>query len=274
MNKPLAALALAASLAATSTLAAPTNSTTANPTATATATTTSATTTTTKLRGVDPASYRQKRNGKPDVLQELKALPADVAVAVLANPGAFLVEAGQSKAQRALERRALVQGALASLAQRDDARAPALLEAHIADDDVAIAAVALQNLGRTHDAAAANDAIATLSAVLFDERAGLERRSAAAAGLGHLRSETALTALLPALALKNDDLKIATLQAITNLCSRWAFEARASTGTADERATAKATGEALRARARDAVSSLDGSPAVLQARDQALGLLR
>ncbi len=222
-----------------------------------------------RLKGVDPAFYLQKRNHQPDVMQELTALNADVAVSVLANPERFVVEAGQSKAARDVELRALRQGALASLAERGDPRAAAVLQTFVDDADVLVAAVALERLGQTQQPAV----VAVLAAVLADDGTTLPRRAAAAAGLGRHRSAAALDVLVPALDDKDDQVRISAMRALGSLSSRWAWQARASRAGPAGPQLLK-TDEALRARSLAAVSAVDGSPAVVAARDEVLGLLR
>lgn len=214
-----------------------------------------------KLKGVDPAFYLQKRNHRPDVSAELKGLPVEVSLAVLRDPGVFVVDAGQKPEQRALEVRALRQGALTALAASGDARAVAVLTSNLDDNDVAVAAVAAERLGET----GADSVVAVLGALLTNDAKDSAVRAGAAAGLGRHRSAAALQALLPGLdKVHGDDVQRATLHGLASLSSRWAWQAKG-----DEK-----TGNALRAQALAAALAVDGSAEVLAARDGLLAMLR
>ena len=223
-----------------------------------------------KLKGIDPAVYMLKRNHKPDVSAELRLLPADVAVAVLNNAAAFVVDdtaypAGLTghviATLRAAELRALVQGALTSLAQRQDPRAFDALLKHVGHADANVAAVAAERLGELKDLRI----VATLSTLVHNDMLRDPVRAGACAGLGRQRNEAALEALLPALAPANkSDLRVAALRALGSLSSRWAFEARGD----------PATGDLLRARALSAIEGVSGDDVVGAVRAEMLNLLR
>ncbi len=225
---------------------------------------------TVKLKGIDPAVYLQKRNHRPDVSGELRRLPAGVAVAVLDDPMAFVVDdsaypagikADERQKLRTVEVRALLQGALTSLAQRHDLRAFDLLRRHVAHDDDAVAALAAERLGELDD----HRVVEALAGLVKDQTLRLEVRAAACAGLGHVRSQEALEALLPALSSSNkDEIRTAALRALGSLTSRWAWEARDDV----------ATGDHLRAAALRAVQAVEGDADVVAVRDEMLALLR
>lgn len=221
-----------------------------------------------KLKGVDPAVYMQKRNHKPDVVSELRKLPADVAIAVLADPRAFLAdEAGYPAglkpeaiaALRDTEVRALLQGALSSLALRKDDQAFEVLQRHTQHADIAVAAVAAERLGLLDD----HRVVGALAAIAADD-ARITVAAAAAAGLGNHRSENSLDALVQLLSSSSPEVRVAAVRAIGSLTSRWAWEARADT----------ATGNQLRARALPAVQAVKGNADVVAARDEILRLMR
>lgn len=215
------------------------------------------------LKGVDPAHYLQKRNHRPDVSAELQRLSPEVSLAVLDNPSAFVVEAGQSKAARAAELTALKTGALAALSQHgDDARARAALTRAIDDRDVGVAAVAAERLGQTKRA----DALAVLAAVVVDGARDEGVRAGAAAGLGRHRSEAAWHVLAQLVGDKAqpDVVRVAALHATASLTSRWAWQARDDA----------ATGDRLRQDAVVVVAAVDGSAAVVAAKAEALRLLQ
>jgi hypothetical protein len=224
-----------------------------------------------KLKGIDPSVYLLKRNHKPDVSGELRRLPVDVSLAVLQDPGAFLVvEDGrypvglkpEERARlRSIEKRALVQGALTSLADRSDPRAFAVLQKHLGHDDVAVAALAAERMGEIDDAGVVD----VLAGLLKDPSTRLDVRAGAAAGLGRHRSETSLEALLPALSSSNKpELRIAVIRALGSLSSRWAWEAKSDA----------ARGTALRARVVPALEGVAGGADVVAARDEVLKMLK
>jgi hypothetical protein len=207
-----------------------------------------------KLTGVDPAHYLQKRNLRPDVTAELKALPHTVALAVLAHPERFVVDASQSKAQRAVELRALKTGALTALAQSsaDDTVVLAALQRGVADDDVAVAAVAAERIGD-------RGAVAVLKAIVVDD-VRVDVRAAAVAGLGRARdnADAALAVLVDVVSgdvVSGDAVDVvraAGVRALAHLGSRWAWEARGDV----------AGGERVRAAARGALALAKGGPRV------------
>lgn len=215
-----------------------------------------------KLKGVDPAFYMQKRNHKPDVSAELKALPVEVSLSVLRDPSAFVIDAHQKDSQRLVELRALKQGALTALAAAKDARAAAAIEAAVSDTDVEVAAVAAERLGEVEGDAV----VVVLAAVVHDASRDVSVRAGAAAGLGRHRDEKALNALVAGLDKSHGAVvQAASMRALANLASRWAWQARGDV----------ATGDRLRAAAFAAVNAVDGSDAeVVAARAEALALLR
>lgn len=226
---------------------------------------------TVKLKGIDPSVYLQKRNHKPDVSGELRRLPADVALAVLDDATAFLVVddaaypagiKGEERARlRSIEIRALLQGALTSLAQREDPRAFGLLQQHLIHDDVAVAALAAERLGEIEDARVVD----TLAALIKDKSVRLDVRAGACAGLGHHRSEAALEVLLPALSSSNPPaVRIAAMRGLASLSSRWAWEAKSDS----------ARGDQLRARVVPAIEAVAGGADVVAVRNETLKMLR
>lgn len=222
------------------------------------------------LKGVDPAFYKQKRNHKPDVSAELKAQPLSVSLAILKDPRPFLVEAGQSKEQRDVEVMALRQGALAGLVAHahdnevDAAVAAGALVGVLQSDDLddALRALAAERLGE----AKAKDAVDVLSGVVGDAHEDVVVRAGAAAGLGRVRDAAALDVLVGVVAAYDvaDEVRVAGVHAMANLTSRWAWQAKGDA----------VTGDALRAKAKVALTAVKGSPAVVAARDEALRTMK
>ena len=244
------------------------------------------------LSGLQPRVYLQKRNHDPDVLADLRALPArervDVALALLAAPDDALplapdvdYPAGLAKDERArlraLEVRAARTGALVVLGDVADAADPRALPALVRaldHDDVHIAAVAAERLGQhgLRRATGVVDVVDVLSRVANAGARDVVVRAGACAGLGRHRgddAERALDALLSIVADKATpaDVVVAALQATANLGSSWAWQAHGDV----------ARGAALRAKARTALLGSgrdDGAGPVAAARAAALARLR
>ena len=226
------------------------------------------------LKGVDPAFYLQKRNHAPDVSAELKTLPLAVSLAVLKNPEAFLVDGGQAKEARVVERRALQQGALTALAQHAQKASDADVEVigaalhavYLESTDNAVRAVALERLGELPGAVDGRGIVDVLGPIANDAYEDEGVRAGAVAGLGRHRSEDAWRVLSTIVGDKAhpDVVRVAALHATANLTSRWAWQARHDV----------VTGARLRKEAAVVVAAVEGSADVVAARDEALRLLK
>jgi HEAT repeat protein len=229
------------------------------------------------LRGVDPRVYLKARRPVPLVLRELRALPAEVSVRILEGETAgFLapddafpeaLKEAEREALRALEERALVTGALAAIAEKDDRRAPALIARFLSHEDPLVRAEAAERLGQT----SAPNVIERLVQVAWSD--GDETvRGAACAGLGHQRSAAALEALTPFVLddpaaapgaaagsqgfAKDGVRQVAAIRALATLGSAWAWEARGDIAQgARLRGAARALLERLRPQGEAAIAA-------------------
>jgi HEAT repeat protein len=203
------------------------------------------------LTGLKPATYLQRRNHRPDVTAEVRALPVDARLQLLNREGSWVTvddarTAGLKPAAlqqlRQQERYAVKAGAMLALAKEADPRITPAIRALLTDVDDSLAQIAAERLGERHDDATI---VATLQALARNTSRSLDVRSGAIAGLGRQRTSEALSALI-ALVSSSTELQVAALIAINNLGSRWAFEARGDIEG----------GKALRAQAVAALSAL------------------
>jgi HEAT repeat protein len=203
------------------------------------------------LTGLKPATYLQRRNHRPDVTAEIRALPVDARLQLLSNDNTWVTvddvrtaglkpEALQQLRQQ--ERYAVKAGAMLALVKEADPRITPAIRALLADVDEGLVQIAAERLGERHDD---TTIVATLQALALNTSRSLDVRSGAVAGLGRQRTSEALSAL-SAIVSSSTELQVAALHAIDNLGSRWAFEARGDIET----------GKALRAQAVAALSAL------------------
>lgn len=210
------------------------------------------------LSGLKPATYLQRRNHRPDVTAEIRALPIEARLRLLSTDNAWVTVDDARTASlkpaellqlRQTERYAVKAGALLALVNEADPRITPAIRALLDDVDTDLAQIAAERLGERRDDATI---VATLQALALDSARPLDVRSGAVAGLGRQRSAPALSALVALASSTSPELQLAALVAIDNLGSRWAFEAR---GDVD-------TGTALRAQAVQALSPLTFKGAV------------
>lgn len=150
------------------------------------------------IAGIDPRIYLRSQKREPRAALELRRLPVDHAVAILeGNAERYLFDRKayplrlapvELELLREEETRALVEGALAAVAARKHPRARALIEDWLLDDDIRVRAEAVERYGEVGGDTAVLAELATDP----DPRV----RTAACVGLGKLRSDAGIDALL------------------------------------------------------------------------------
>ncbi len=207
------------------------------------------------LSGLKPATYLQRRNHRPDVTAEIRALPVEARLQLLSSDTSWVtvddartahLKPAELQQLRQQERYAVKAGAMLALARVADPRVTPAIRALLNDVDDNLVQIAAERLGERHDDATI---VATLHALALSTSRSLEVRSGAVAGLGRQRSGEALGALVAIASSSSSlssELQVAALVAIDNLGSRWAFEARGDIEA----------GKALRAQAVQALSAL------------------
>jgi hypothetical protein len=177
------------------------------------------------VSGVDPAVYLKARKPEPHAMRELKRLPVEMSVQILEarTLDAFLATEypkGVNVAElRAKEERALIEGALASVAERKHQRAQEFVAKHLANPDPYIRAAAAQ---RSTD-------LAKLM-VIAERDADDGVRAAALIGIASLRNKDALNALKP------HAKSLAGKQALEHFASTWVSQPAAPELQAEARA--------------------------------------
>lgn len=206
------------------------------------------------LTGLKPATYLLRRNQRPDVVDEIRALPVEARLRLLTSEGSWLVVNDERTAAlkpavldqlRQQERYAVKAGAMLALVKESDPRVTPAIRALLNDRDEQLAQIAAERLGERRDD---DTVVSTLQALAAEQARSVDVRSGALAGLGRQRTAPALQALLAVVADADAPpaLQLAGLVAIEHLGSRWAFEARGDV----------ATGAALRAQAVQALAAL------------------
>ncbi len=203
------------------------------------------------LSGLQPSTYLQRRNHRPDVTAEIRALPVASRLLLLSSDTAWVtvddartasLKPAERQRLRQQERYAVKAGAMLALVKEADPRVTPAIRAMLNDVDDGVAQIAAERLGERHDD---TTIVASLQALAVDTSRSLDVRSGAVAGLGRQRTSEALTALV-AIATSSAELQVTALVAVDNLGSRWAFEARGDVEA----------GKALRAQAVQALSAL------------------
>ncbi len=183
------------------------------------------------LAGVDPRVYLRARKPVPEVVRELKHAKVDTAIRILtgdvsgllagddAYPQAMKVDERQQL--RFLERRALVIGAIHSIAFHKPPGALSLIQGQLTSPDSTIRAEAADQLGELGE-----PAIDSLSQAANHD-SDIRVREAACVGLGRVHSDHAIIALTPfVLDSKDFDRQRAALRALANIGSPWAWAAK------------------------------------------------
>lgn len=188
------------------------------------------------IRGVDPRVYLKARKPVPAAIADLKAAPVELSRRIISDgPDGFLVgddaypaalAAEPRSALRALERRALVIGALHALALRKPVDAHDLIASQLAARDPLVRADAADQLGQLGQLDNV-DSIVTLLARVAREDQDVRVREAACVGLAKARSQASLLALASFVLDDSDELRQrAAIRALAVLGSRWAWQAR------------------------------------------------
>ena len=191
------------------------------------------------IRGVDPRVYLKARKPVPAAIADLKAAPVELSRRIISDgPDGFLVgddaypaalAAEPRSALRALERRALVIGALHALALRKPVDAHDLIASQLAARDPLVRADAADQLGQLGQLGQLDnvDSIVTLLARVAREDQDVRVREAACVGLAKARSQASLLALASFVLDDSDELRQrAAIRALAVLGSRWAWQAR------------------------------------------------
>lgn len=150
------------------------------------------------IQGVDPRIYLRALRPEPRALLELKRLPVDVSVAILeghaerylAAPSAYPKHLAPVEIEllREDETRALLEGAVAAVAAKRHPRAAALIERWLDHDDARVRAAGAERFGE------AGGSLAVLRDLADDVDPRV--RAGACLGMGKLRSEAAVDALV------------------------------------------------------------------------------
>ena len=222
------------------------------------------------LKGLQPATYLQRRDRQPDLSAELATLSVDDRLRAATDDDAIAFAADsaypaalkdEQRAQiRRRERQAVKLGALRSLVDSADARVDAAFVAALDDSDDVVAQRAAERFGDRASALV----VPTLAKLAASDRS-IDVRSGALAGLGRQRSAAALAALLTTTTTTTSTaLQTAGLHAIELLGSRWAFAARRE----------EALGASLRAEAATALAQVKFSGAAEVRRQAVVQRLR
>lgn len=203
------------------------------------------------LSGLKPAAYLQRRNHRPEVSAEIRALPVEARLRLLTSDDAWVtfddertarLKPAEVQVLRQQERYAVKAGAMLALVKEADPRVTPAIRAMLNDVDDSLVQIAAERLGERRDDATI---VATLQTLALNSARSVDVRSGAVAGLGRQRTSEALRALLT-IASSSTELQVSALVAIDNLGSRWAFEARGDVEA----------GKVLRAEAVQALSAL------------------
>jgi HEAT repeat protein len=179
------------------------------------------------IAGVDPRVYLKEREPVPHALAELEAAPVELSQQILMDgPDSLLVNAiyypegmdrKQREALRALERRALVIGALHVVTKKKPIGAVALVLKHLGARDALVRADAAEQLA----AFGSVDAVLSTLSRAAREDVDVRVRESACLGLGKVRSSASLAALTPFVVDETDaPRQRAALRALTLLAAK------------------------------------------------------